>query len=128
MIGFKTDIERDTLDNSNFRKVVYTGTKMQLVLMCLEPGEEIGTEVHHDVDQFFRVESGECKAVLNGEAIYLKDDEVLIVPAGTEHNLINISEVYDLKLYTIYAPANHPDGTIHATKAEADAYEEEHHH
>jgi mannose-6-phosphate isomerase-like protein (cupin superfamily) len=127
MNGFKADIEKETLENDNFRKVIYTGTKMQLVLMCLEPGEEIGVEIHDGVDQFFRVESGECEAILDGESMQLKDDDVLIVPAGTEHNLINTSDVDDLKMYTIYAPANHPDGTLHTNKAEADEYERQHH-
>jgi mannose-6-phosphate isomerase-like protein (cupin superfamily) len=127
MNGFKADIEKETLENDNFRKVIYTGTKIQLVLMCLEPGEEIGVEIHDGVDQFFRVESGECEAILDGESMQLKDDDVLIVPAGTEHNLINTSDVDDLKMYTIYAPANHPDGTLHTNKAEADEYERQHH-
>jgi mannose-6-phosphate isomerase-like protein (cupin superfamily) len=127
MNGFKADIEKETLENDNFRKVIYTGTKIQLVLMCLEPGEEIGVEIHDGVDQFFRVESGECEAILDGESMQLKDDDVLIVPAGTEHNRINTSDVDDLKMYTIYAPANHPDGTLHTNKAEADEYERQHH-
>lgn len=123
MTGFHTDIEAITLSNTNFRKVLFTAPHSQLVLMSLLPGEEIGTETHTEVDQFFRFEAGEGKAVLNGEEIPFKVNDVVIVPAGTEHNIINTSETQMLKLYTIYSPANHPDGTIHATKAEAEAAE-----
>jgi len=120
------DIEKDTLDNDNFRKVVYTGQQMQLVMMSLLPGEEIGAEVHHDIDQFFRVESGSGLFVLEGEEITVSDDWAAIAPAGSEHNIINNSDEV-LKFYTIYAPAEHPDGTVHKDKAEADRYEAEHH-
>lgn len=126
MVGFHTNIEADTLANTNFRKVLYTGAHSQLVLMSLLPNEEIGMEVHGNVDQFFRFESGEGKAILNGEEIMFKAEEVLIVPAGTNHNIINTSSTEPLKLYTIYSPANHPDGTVHATKAEAMADEHDH--
>lgn len=126
-MGYVDDIEEKTLDNNNFREVLYTGKHMQLVVMCLKPGEEIGEEIHDHVDQFFRVEQGEAKVIIDGKEDILKEDMVVIVPAGAKHNLINNSDI-DLKLYTIYSPANHPDGTIHKDKAEADKYEEEHHH
>jgi mannose-6-phosphate isomerase-like protein (cupin superfamily) len=126
-MGYIDDIEEKTLDNNNFREVLYTGKHMQLVVMCLKPGEEIGEEIHDHVDQFFRVEQGEAKVIIDGKEDILKEDMVVIVPAGAKHNLINNSDI-DLKLYTIYSPANHPDGTIHKDKAEADKYEEEHHH
>jgi mannose-6-phosphate isomerase-like protein (cupin superfamily) len=126
MTGFHTDIEVETLSNTNFRKVLFTGEHSQLVLMNLLPSEDIGMEVHANVDQFFRFESGEGKAVLNGEEIMFKANDVVIIPAGTNHNIINTSDVNPLKLYTIYSPANHPDGTVHATKAEAMADENDH--
>ncbi len=116
----------DTLENENFRKVLFTGPKSQLVVMCLQPGEDIGSEVHPDIDQFIRIEEGEGKAVLDGQEFELKDDFAVVVPAGTEHNFINTSEDKKLKLYTIYTPAEHADGTIHATKEEALA--DDHHH
>mgnify|MGYP001597152626 CR=1 FL=1 len=123
MNGYFANIEEETLKNENFRKVLYTGKHSQLVVMSLLPGEDIGLEVNDKVDQFFRFEVGEGKAILNGEEIYFKSEDVLIVPAGTKHNLINTSQTDKLKLYTIYSPANHPDGTIHVTKAEAEAAE-----
>lgn len=126
-MGYVDDIEEKTLDNNNFREVLYTGKHMQLVVMSLKPGEDIGEEIHDHVDQFFRVEQGEAKVIIDGKEDILKEDMVVIVPAGAQHNLINNSDI-DLKLYTIYSPANHPDGTIHKDKAEADKYEEEHHH
>lgn len=126
MVGFHTNIEADTLSNTNFRKVLFTGSHSQLVVMSLLPNEDIGMEVHANVDQFFRFESGEGKAILNGEEIMFKANDVVIVPAGTNHNIINTSATEPLKLYTIYSPANHPSGTIHATKAEAMAAEAEH--
>jgi len=102
---------------------------MQLVVMCLQPGEEIGNEVHNHVDQFFRVEEGEAKFVFNGKENHVaKDGDVVVVPAGTYHNVLNNSSTKKLKLYTIYSPPNHPDKTIHKTKAEADKAEEEEHH
>ena len=128
-MGYADNIEDRTLENSNFRKVLYTGKFMQLVVMSLKPGEDIGEEVHETVDQFFRVEKGEAKVVMNGEETLLTDDMVAIVPAGAMHNVINTSADTDLKLYTIYAPANHPENTIHATREEAMIAEEhEHHH
>jgi mannose-6-phosphate isomerase-like protein (cupin superfamily) len=123
MIGFHTNIEQATLANTNFRQVLYTAPHSQLVLMSILPHDEIGMEVHPNVDQFFRFEAGEGKAILNGEEVMFKANDVLIVPAGTNHNIINTSTTDLLKLYTIYSPANHPDGTIHATKADAVAYE-----
>ncbi len=126
-MGYTDNIETQTLENNNFRKVLYTGKHMQLVVMSLKPSEDIGEEVHETVDQFFRIEKGEAKVVMNGEETMLTDDMVAIVPAGTMHNVINTSMDMELKLYTIYAPANHPEGTVHATKEEAMVAEEEHH-
>ena len=123
MVGFHTNIEAETVSNDNFRKVLFTAPHSQLVLMSLLPGEEIGTEVHPEVDQFFRFEAGQGKSILNGEELLFKANDVLIVPAGTNHNIINTSTTEPLKLYTIYSPANHPGGTIHKTKAEAEAAE-----
>lgn len=126
MKGYLANIEDLTLRNNNFRQVLFTGQYMQLVVMSLLPGEEIGMEVHEKVDQFFRVEKGKIKAVLDGEEVFVGEDEVLIVPAGTKHNLVNVGEE-TVKLYTIYSPPNHPDGTVHKDKAEADEYEKNHH-
>ncbi len=126
MTGYHADIEAETISNSNFRKVLFTGAHSQLVVMNLLPSEDIGMEVHGNVDQFFRFESGEGKAILNGEEIIFKANDVVIIPAGTNHNIINTSATEPLKLYTIYSPANHPDGTVHATKAEAMADEHDH--
>lgn len=123
MKGYKTNIETETLENDNYRKVLYTG-KMQLVVMSLKEGEDIPSEVHPDIDQFIRVEKGSCKAILDGEEVMVGEDEVIIIPAGTQHQIVNTSEM--LKLYTIYTPAEHADGTVHATKEEADAAEHEH--
>ena len=124
MSGFHTNIEEQTLNNTNFRKVIFTGKYQQLVLMSLKPLEEIGMEVHETVDQFFRFEEGEGKAVIDGEEIVFAKNDAVIVPAGSEHNIINTSQTQDLKLYTIYAPPNHPDGRVQATKAEAEAAEQ----
>jgi mannose-6-phosphate isomerase-like protein (cupin superfamily) len=123
MIGYTGQIEELTKANTYFRQVLYTGPHHQLVLMALLPSEEIGMEVHPDNDQFFRFEMGEGKVVIGGEEHLVKDGDVAIVPAGTEHNIINTSTTNPLKLYTIYAPAHHPDGTVHKTKAEALAAE-----
>lgn len=127
MAGYLTNIEQATLDNTKFRKVLFTGPNAQLVLMALEPGEEIGLETHDDVDQFIRVEAGRGTAVLDGEEHALEDGSAVVIPAGVKHNVINSSRTETLKLYTIYSPPEHPDGTVHETKAEADAYEREHH-
>lgn len=123
MIGFTGNIEEKTLANENFREVLFTGQHAQLVVMCLLPNEDIGMEVHPNVDQFFRIEDGEGKAILNGEEFIFKNGDAIIIPAGTQHNIINISTTDKLKLYTIYSPPNHPDGTIHKTKQEAMAGE-----
>lgn len=123
MKGFVTDIEKETLENENFRKVLYTASYMQLVVMSLKPGEEIGEEVHGQ-DQFIRVEEGEGKAVLDGVEHALKDDSATVIPAGTKHNIINSGEGF-LKLYTIYATPHHEDGTVHKTKEEAEKDHEE---
>lgn len=128
MNGYLDNIEELTLKNNNFRQVLYTGKYNQLVVMCLKPGEEIGQEVHENVDQFFRFEAGNGKVIIDGEEKEVADGTAVIVPAGAQHNIINTSLDKELKLYTIYSPPNHPDGTIHQTKAEADAYEAEHHH
>lgn len=127
MVGFHTNIEADTIANTNFRQVLFTAPHCQLVLMSLLPGEEIGMEVHQDVDQFFRFEAGQGKSVLNGEEFMFSANDILLVPAGTNHNIINTSTLESLKLYTIYSPANHPDGTVHKTKAEAEMAEAQHH-
>ena len=129
MTGYVGHIEKLTEKNKYFRQVLYTGKFAQLVLMSLLPGEEIGNEVHKTVDQFFRIEEGEAKFVLNGKEQHqaLAGDAV-IVPAGTFHNVINTSKRGRLKLYTIYSPPNHPEGTVHKTKAEADAAEAAEHH
>lgn len=121
MRGFSTNIEKDTLENENFRKVLYTAKHCQLVLMCLQPKEEIGMEVHPDNDQFFRFESGSGKCIIDGNEYVIGDGSVIIVPAGAQHNIINVSETEKLKLYTIYSPAHHKDGIVRATKAEAEA-------
>jgi mannose-6-phosphate isomerase-like protein (cupin superfamily) len=122
-------IEKATLDNIFFRQVLFTGKYSQLVVMCLQGGEEIGNEVHANVDQFFRIEEGNAKFVLNGEEEHVVGDgDAVVVPAGTYHNVINVSSTRPLKLYTVYSPPNHPDGTVHRTKAEADAAEAAEHH
>jgi mannose-6-phosphate isomerase-like protein (cupin superfamily) len=123
MIGYHANIEKLTLANNNFRQVLFTAPHSQLVLMSLKPGEEIGMEVHENVDQFFRFEKGSGKIILGGEETIISDGDVAIVPAGTQHNVINTSTSEELKLYTIYSPANHPDGTVHPTKADAEKTE-----
>ncbi|MFC1648125.1 cupin domain-containing protein [Nanoarchaeota archaeon] len=124
-MAYKADIEKETLENEDYRRILHTGKMMQLVVMSLKPGEEIPAEVHHDIDQFFRVEKGKALIRVDDEKYELKDDDIIIIPAGTEHQVLNTGED-DLKLYTIYTPPEHPDGTVHKTKAEADA--DEHHH
>lgn len=126
MAGFVTDIESDTRQNDNFRKVIFTAPHSQLVLMSLAPGEDIGMEVHHNVDQFFRVEMGQGKVVIDGQETPIADGSAIVVPAGSRHNVINTGNE-PLKLYTIYSPPNHPHGTVHKTKKEAEAYEAQHH-
>lgn len=120
MKGFFGHIEKDTLENENFRKVLYTAKHCQLVLMSLKPNEEIGVEVHPDNDQFFRFEKGTGKVIIDGNEYNVTDGDAIIVPAGAEHNVINTSSDEPLKLYTIYAPPHHQDGVVRATKAEAE--------
>ncbi|NLM30087.1 MAG: cupin domain-containing protein [Methanomicrobiales archaeon] len=122
--GFATNIEKDTVENTLFRKVLYTGKFSQLVLMCLKPGEEIGAEVHDDIDQFFRFEEGEGVVVIDGVEHAVEDGSAIIVPNGANHNVINTSKTELLKLYTIYSPPEHRDGVIHRTREEAMAQEE----
>ncbi|MCX6718243.1 MAG: cupin domain-containing protein [Candidatus Staskawiczbacteria bacterium] len=119
--GFCENIEKATLDNENFRKVVYTGKHSQLVLMCLKPNEEIGMEVHADNDQFFRFEKGQGKVIIDGNEYSVADGTAVVVPCGAQHNVVNVSATDELKLYTIYSPAHHKDGVVRATKAEAEA-------
>lgn len=124
MTEYIAAIERLTLENTYFRQVLFTAQYAQLVVMCLRPGEEIGDEVHSNIDQFFRIEQGEAKFVLN-ETVERRvhEGDAVVVPAGTYHNVVNTSKTAMLKLNTIYSPPNHPDGTVHRTKAEADAAE-----
>jgi mannose-6-phosphate isomerase-like protein (cupin superfamily) len=129
MTGYVGNIEKQTLANNYFRQVLFTGKHVQLVVMCLKPGEEIGNEVHHNVDQFFRLEEGEAKFVFNSKEEHIvHDGDAVIVPAGTYHNVINASSKKTLKLYTIYSPPNHPDKTVHKTKQEAEEAERQEHH
>lgn len=129
MTGFVGKIETLTLKNKNFRKVLFTGKYAQLVLMCLQPGEEIGNEIHKKVDQFFRIEEGDARFVFDGKETHtVHANDAVVVPAGTFHNVINISKTNPLKLYTVYSPPNHPEGTIHKTKAEAEEAEKKAHH
>jgi len=121
MKGFNANIEEQTLQNSDFRHVLYTGKHSQLVLMSLKPGEDIGKEVHEDNDQFFRIEQGTGKCVIDGNEYEIRDGSAIVVPAGSEHNVMNVSDSEDLKLYTIYSPAHHQDGVVRATKSEAEA-------
>jgi mannose-6-phosphate isomerase-like protein (cupin superfamily) len=125
--GFSTNIETKTLENDNFREVLYTAPHSQLVVMTLQVGEEIGQETHDDRDQFIRVESGQGEAILDGERHALSDGSAVVIPAGTKHNVVNTSPSEPLRLYTIYSPPEHPDGTINRTKQDAIAYEREHH-
>ena len=123
MKGYVDNIEKRTKENDDFRRVLYTGKHMQLVLMTLQPGEDIGEEVHDDVDQFFRIEKGKGAVEIDGVAHAVEDDDAIIVPAGARHNVINSGEK-PLKLYTLYAPPEHKDGVVQATKAEAEARHE----
>lgn len=119
--GYKANIEKITMENNDFRYVLYTAEHCQLVAMALKPGEEIGSEVHEDGDQFFRFEQGEGKVVINETEYTVGNGDTAIVPAGATHNVINISETDALKLYTIYAPPHHRDGVVRLTKQEAEA-------
>lgn len=123
MKGFVDNIEKLTTDNDNFRKVLYTGQYMQLVLMTLKPGEEIGAEVHEGHDQFFRVEEGSGEVIIDGQSRAIKDDDAIIVPAGARHNVVNNGN-QPLKLYTLYGPPEHREGVVHSTKEQADASDE----
>lgn len=125
MKGFKSNIEKDKLGNSNFRRVLYTGKHSQLVLMNLKPGEEIGEEVHQTIDQFLRFEKGEGVVSIDGIKHKVADGDAVIVPADARHNVTNTSKTKELKLYTIYSPPEHQDGTVHKTKADALAKPEE---
>ena len=125
MKGFKSNIEKDTLSNSNFRRVLYTGKHSQLVLMNLKPNEEIGEEVHKTVDQFFRFEKGEGIVTIDGVKHKIAEGDAVIVPAGARHNVTNTLKTAELKLYTIYSPPEHQDGVIRKTKADALAKPEE---
>ncbi len=126
MQPFVKNIEKETLENDNFRTVLYTSTYGQVVLMSLLPNEEIGMEVHESTDQFFRIDSGEGKVIINGEEFVISDGYAVVVPAGAQHNVINTSGERPLKLYTIYMPPHHKDGTIHHNKEEALKDEEDH--
>jgi len=123
MKGFVADIEELTEENSDFRRVLYTGKTLQLVLMAIQPGEEIGEETHDDRDQFFRVEKGKGEVWIDGNRSKIKSDDAIVVPAGARHNIVNTGEK-PLRLYTLYAPPEHRDGTVHKTKADADAADE----
>jgi mannose-6-phosphate isomerase-like protein (cupin superfamily) len=122
--GYVTAIEKETRKNTDFRRVLYTGKYSQLVLMNMNPGEEIGEETHEDVDQFFRFEGGEGKVIIDGVGHPVKDGYAVVVPAGAKHNVINTSKQSELKLYTVYSPPEHQDRIMRRTKAEALAREE----
>lgn len=117
--GFKSNIENDTINNNNFRKILYTGKNLQLVLMSLKSGEEIGEETHNDNDQFFRFEKGEGKVIINDTEYEVKDGDAIIIPAGSKHNIINTNKE-ELKMYTIYSPPHHKDKIVRKTKKEAE--------
>ncbi len=123
MQGFIDNIETLTTENTDFRRVIYTGKYLQLVLMALKPGEEIGEEVHADHDQFFRIESGSGEVLIDGRRTPIKDDDAILVPAGARHNVFNTGEA-SLTLYTLYGPPEHHEGVVRATRAEAEAKEE----
>jgi len=125
MKGYKSNIEKDTLKNKNFRKVLYTSAYSQLVLMSLKPKEEIGSEVHEENDQFLRFEGGTGRVVIDDSKYTVKDGDAVVIPAGARHNVINTSASEDLRLYTIYSPPHHKDGIIRKTKEEAEANDEE---
>ena len=125
MKGYKTNIEKDTLDNNNFRKVLYTSKHIQLVLMTLRPGEEIGEEVHGENDQFFRIEVGHGKCIIDDNEYEIKDGDAIVIPTGSKHNIINVDTHTELKMYTLYAPPHHKDGILRPTKKEAEENEAE---
>jgi len=120
MKGFNSNIEKDALKNENFRKVLYTSKHLQLVLMSLKPGEDIGEETHPNIDQFFRFESGKGKCIINGNEYKVENGDVIVIPAGSKHNVINTDAIKELKMYTIYGPPNHKDGIINATKKDSE--------
>jgi mannose-6-phosphate isomerase-like protein (cupin superfamily) len=119
--GYVTNIERDTLENGDYRRVLFTGRNTQLVLMTLQPREEIGSEVHEEHDQFIRIEAGTGKVVLDGKEHALSDGVAVVIPAGVRHNVVNTSASEPLRLYTLYSPPEHPDGTVHRTKRDEPA-------
>jgi mannose-6-phosphate isomerase-like protein (cupin superfamily) len=127
MAGYVVNIEQRTNENDYFREVLFTAPHSQLVVMTLQPGEEIGQETHDDGDQFIRVESGTGEAILDGEKSSLGVGSAVVIPAGVEHNIVNSSGDEPLRLYTVYTPPEHPDGTINKDKAEAEEYEKSHH-
>ena len=125
MKGFNSNIEQDTLDNTNFRKVLYTGKHSQLVLMSLRPKEEIGLETHGENDQFLRFEGGDGKVFIDDNEYSVADGDAVIVPAGAKHNVVNVSDSEELKIYTIYSPPHHKDGIVQATKQQSEESDEE---
>jgi mannose-6-phosphate isomerase-like protein (cupin superfamily) len=125
MKGFKTNIEKDTLRNKNFRKVIYTGANSQLVLMSLKPKEEIGMETHPENDQFLRFEGGTGRVMIDASKYSVKDGDAVVIPAGAKHNVVNTSASDELKIYTIYSPPHHKDGIVHKTKEQAEKDDEE---
>jgi len=128
MKGYFAHIEELTLQNNNFRQVIFTGNQSQLVLMTLQPNEEIGMETHGENDQFFRFEHGNGKVIIGNETFDVTDGDCVVIPSGTAHNIINVSSSDTLKMYTIYSPAHHPEGTIHETKEIAMEAEKHEHH
>lgn len=124
MKGYKSNIEKDSLENNNFRKVIYTGKHLQLVLMTLKAGEEIGEETHPGTDQFFRFENGSGKCIIDGNEYTVTDGDAVVIPAGAKHNVINTDSQTELKMYTIYGPPNHKHDTVRLTKEEAEKYAE----
>ena len=127
MAGFSVDIERETLENGDFRRVLYTAPHSQFVVMTLQPGEEIGEETHTEHDQFIRIEAGQGEAILGGDRHSLRTGTAVVIPAGTRHNVVNVSPTEPLQLYTLYSPPAHPDGTVNHTRLDAEAYERERH-
>ena len=125
MKGYNTNIEKDTLSNNNFRKILYTSKHIQLVLMSLRPGEEIGEEIHTENDQSFRIEGGHGTCIIDGNEYEIKDGDAIVIPSGAKHNVLNIDNQTDLKMYTLYAPPHHKDGIVRATKKEAEDNEAE---
>ncbi len=124
---FKQNIQNESIANTNYRKVLYTGTHLQLVVMSLNPKETIDEEVHSHTDQFFRIEEGVAQFKIEDQTFDVVSEDAIIVPAGSKHSVQNTSDTQVLKLYTIYTPPNHPEGTIHISKQDADAAEAEHH-